>query len=296
MRGSRFSAQGFCRSAPNSGHKSLLDPVETAPAQDRGNDSARSLSVTEAHVSAAEVAVDSHFRDERDTDAGRNHAQETAELAAFKGDVRRNPGTGAGPEAEIPETVAVAQHDERFPAEILEGKRFCRSARMVSSQHSEEGLRADRKQFQVFVAQGESKNRDIDGQVPQTFYQNGCRFFHDAQFGVGVVLCKSRRITRDQIGRDSWNHTHGYAAAKVCVLIGRAQARHLHLFENRAGLRNKSATRFRKADAAAEAVKELCAKIFLEFQDLLRERGLGDLTTLGGAAEVACVRDGANIS
>jgi hypothetical protein len=47
--------------------------------------------------------------------------------------------------------VAVAQHDERFSSEIFEGNRFCGGARMVSAHHSEEGLLADRKQFQVFV-------------------------------------------------------------------------------------------------------------------------------------------------
>src|SRR5271155_5665155 len=66
IRGRRFSAGGFRRSAFNSRHKGPLDAVETAPAQDRGNDSTRSLSVTKAYVTAAHVAVDSHFRDERD--------------------------------------------------------------------------------------------------------------------------------------------------------------------------------------------------------------------------------------
>jgi hypothetical protein len=50
---------------------------------------------------------------------------------------------------------------------------------------------------------------------------------------------------------------------------GHAQARHLHLLENRAGMRNKSATGLGKADATPKAVKELRAEIFLEFQDLL---------------------------
>jgi hypothetical protein len=43
--------------------------------------------------------------------------------------------------------------------------------------------------------------------------------------------------------------THGYAAAKVCVFVGHAQARHFHLLENRAGVRNKSATGLGKAGA-----------------------------------------------
>src|SRR5450432_872718 len=147
IRDRRFSADGSRRSIFHSRHKGSLDAVETAPAQGRGNDSTRSLSITEAYVTAAHVAVDSHFRDERDTDTGRNHPQETAELAAFESNVRSDAGAGAGPNAEVSETVSVTQHNERFSAEIFEGKRFCGGARMVSSHHSEEGLRADRKQL-----------------------------------------------------------------------------------------------------------------------------------------------------
>jgi hypothetical protein len=110
---------------------------------------------------------------------------------------------------------------------------------------------------------------DRSRRLSQTFYQNRCRFFDDAQFSVGVVLCKSRRITRDQIGRDRWNHTYRYAAAKVCVFVGHVQARHLHLLQNGACVSNKNPTGFRKANAASEPVKELGAEIFLEFQDLL---------------------------
>jgi hypothetical protein len=152
IRGGPFSAEGFRRYVPNPRHKGLLYAVQTASAQDRGNDSTRSLSVIQGYVTAADVAVDSHFRDKRDTDTGRNHRQEAAELPAFEGNVRSNAGAGAGPNAEVSETVAVAQHDERFSAKIFEDKRFCRCAWMVFSHHSEEGLRADRKQLQVFVA------------------------------------------------------------------------------------------------------------------------------------------------
>jgi hypothetical protein len=45
------------------------------------------------------------------------------------------------------------------------------------------------------------------------------------------------------IRRDSWNHTHGYAAAKVCVFVSHAQARHLHLLKNRVGVRNEKRDR-----------------------------------------------------
>ncbi len=58
----------------------------------------------------------------------------------------------------------------------------------------------------------------------------------------------------------------------------------------------KSAPGLGEADAAAQAVEELCAQIFLELENLLRERRLGDLAALGGAAETACFRDGTDIT
>ena len=161
-------------------HKRALDAVETASAEHGGHNRARSLSVAEPHVTAAYVAVNRHFRDERDTHTRRNHSQQTAELAAFEGNVRSNAGVHAGSDAEIAETVSVAQHDERFSAEIFKSERFCGRAWIVSFQHREQRLGADGEQLQILVAQWKSKNRDINGQVTQTFYQDRRRFFDDA--------------------------------------------------------------------------------------------------------------------
>jgi hypothetical protein len=72
-----------------------LDAIETACGQDSGTNRVRSLSVTDAHVTAANVAVDSHRRYERDTNTGRDHSQSTAELATFEHDVWSNAGVGA---------------------------------------------------------------------------------------------------------------------------------------------------------------------------------------------------------
>ena len=98
----------------------MLHAVETAATQDSGDDGSSGLRIAEAHVAAGDIAVYGHFRNKRDADAGRDHSQQTAELSAFEGNVGRDAGAGAGVNAEIPEAVAVAQHDERFSAEIFE--------------------------------------------------------------------------------------------------------------------------------------------------------------------------------
>ena len=58
----------------------------------------------------------------------------------------------------------------------------------------------------------------------------------------------------------------------------------------------KGATGLGETDAAAQAVEELCAQIFLQLENLLRERGLGNLASLGGAAETACFRNRTDVA
>jgi hypothetical protein len=274
----------------------LLDAIETAATENCGDDGARGLRIAEAHVAAGDVAVDGHFGDEGDADTGRNHSQKAAELSAFKSNAGRDAGARAGINTKIPEAVAVAQHDERLAAEIFEGERFCGGARMVFSQRRKQRLGSDAQQLQILVAQGERKNRDIDREVTQTFYEDGSRFFNDAKFCVRVFPGETGHIARYEVGRDSGDDADGDTAAKVGMLIGGAGARGFRLLQNCAGARNESAAGLGEANAATEAVEEFGAQLFFEFQHLLGKRRLGNLAALGGAAEIAGVGDGANVA
>ena len=111
----------------------MLDAVEAASTQNSGDDGAGCACVTEAHIAAAGVSIYSHFGDERNADASGNHSKQAAELAALEQDARRDAGMRAGGDAEVPEAVAVAQHDEGFSAEIFERKRFGSGAEMFAA-------------------------------------------------------------------------------------------------------------------------------------------------------------------
>jgi hypothetical protein len=74
IRGRRFSAGSWRGFASNTGYEGVLNAVKTAATQNRGDDGSSSLNITEAHVPAGDIAVNSHFRDERDADTGRNHS------------------------------------------------------------------------------------------------------------------------------------------------------------------------------------------------------------------------------
>src|SRR5580704_12575916 len=160
-----LSASSWRGCGSDTGYEGLLHAVKTASAQDSGDDRSPRLRVTEAHVAAGHVAVNSHCRDERDADTGRDHSQQAAELSAFKRDVGRDARACAGVNTKIAETVAVAQHHERFSAEVFEGERFCGGAGMVPAQGGKERLGANGEQLEILVAQRECENRDIDREI-----------------------------------------------------------------------------------------------------------------------------------
>src|SRR5258707_1338134 len=66
--------------------------------------------------------------------------------------------------------------------------------------------------------------------------------------------------------------------------------------ENRAGAREKSFAQVREAHGAAEAIEQAAAEFGFELEDLLRERGLRDMTFFGGAGARAGVGDSAEVA
>ena len=102
--------------------KGPLDAVETSAAENGCHNRASGTIVVEAYIATAGGPVYGHLGNERDADTGGNHPQNAAELITLEGYVRRNARVGAGGDAEVAETMPVAQHDKGFSAETLERK------------------------------------------------------------------------------------------------------------------------------------------------------------------------------
>src|ERR1700722_20163131 len=166
------SARGWRSSALNTIYKGLLNAIKTPPSHHRRNNRTSSLHITQAHVPASDIAINSHLRDERDAHTRRNHSQQTAELSAFKYNVGRNARACARVETQITEAVAVAQHHERLSAEVFQRERFRGGTRMICAQRRKERLGSYREQLQVLEAQRQRENRHIDREVAQTFHEN----------------------------------------------------------------------------------------------------------------------------
>ncbi len=103
--------------------KSVVCTGERTAAKDNGADGANGLVIGDADVAAWRFFLDGHFGNDGNAHAGADHAEKTAELAAFKNDLRMEARAIAGRNSSIAETVAVAQEQERFGAKVFERKR-----------------------------------------------------------------------------------------------------------------------------------------------------------------------------
>ena len=96
-----------------------MDAGEGAAAQPDSADGANGVIVGEADVGARRFIVDGHFWHDRNTHAGRDHAEKAAELAAFEDDLRMEARAIAGGEGVFAEAVAVAKKQKGFGTKIL---------------------------------------------------------------------------------------------------------------------------------------------------------------------------------
>ena len=109
-------------------------------AEDDSADGAKGLVIGNADIAAWRFPLDGHFGNDGNAHVRADHAEKAAELAAFKNDPRVETRAVAGGHGGIAETVAVAQEQEGFGAEIFEGKRRARSEFVVFGERGKEPL------------------------------------------------------------------------------------------------------------------------------------------------------------
>jgi len=104
------------------GEEAEVRASERAATEDNGADGAGSLRVGDAHVAAGRRFVDGHFGNDGYAHACADHAEETAELAAFEDNLWMKTGAIAGGDGGVTKAVAVAEEEERFGAQIFQRK------------------------------------------------------------------------------------------------------------------------------------------------------------------------------
>src|SRR4029077_10310293 len=114
-----------------------------------------------------------------------NHAEQAAELATFENDLRMETRAIAGGNGGIAETVAVAQEQEGFGAEILERKRRARVELVLLGESGEEPLGQKRKSFEFVAADGQRQDGDVDGAGSKTVEKDWRNFLDNGQPNLG---------------------------------------------------------------------------------------------------------------
>ena len=120
--------------------KGIVRTGERAAAKDDSADGANGLFIGDADVAALSLFLDGHFRNDGNTHARPDHTEQATELTAFENDLRMETRAVACGNGGIAKTVAVAQEQERFGAEIFERKRRARGEFVFFGQCGEEPL------------------------------------------------------------------------------------------------------------------------------------------------------------
>ena len=267
-----------------------------AAAEDGGADGAGGVGIGDAHVATAGSFVDGHFGDDRNTHAGADHAEQTAELAAFENNLRLKAGTVAGGDGGVAEAVAIAEEEEGFGAEVFESEGAARGEFVFFGEGGEEPLGEQRKGFEFVAANGKRKNGDVDGAGAEPLEKYRGDFLDDREMNLGKFARKRGEKRREKVRRDGGNHADTDGAAEGIFLLDDIAAGGFEFTKDGAGAGKESFANIREADRAAEPVEEAGAEFVFEFADLLGERGLSDVGLFSGAAEGAGFGDGAEIA
>jgi len=94
-----------------------------AAAEDDGADGTSRMGIGNRNVAAAGFFVDGHLRNERDAHSCAYHSEQAGKLTAFKNHLRMDTCAVACSDGIFAETVAIAEKEEGFLADVLQRDR-----------------------------------------------------------------------------------------------------------------------------------------------------------------------------
>jgi hypothetical protein len=254
------------------------------------------LGVGDANEAAGAGFVDGHFGDEGDAHAGADHGEKAGEMAAFEDDAGVEAGAVAGGDGGIAEAVAIAEKEEWIAAEVGELHRGTASELVSFGQRGVEALGEERVGVEFVAADGEGQDGEVDGAGAQAIEKNRSDFFGDGEMNFGEFAregCEERcKPIRSNSGNRADNHGAGFGLQALGEFVLGAG----EFVEYGAGAGEKGFTEIGEANGAAEAVEEAAAEFGFELEDLLGERGLGDVALFRGPGERPRVGDGGEVA
>jgi len=134
------------------GEKGVVGAGKGATAEADGADGARGVVIGQGDVGAVGLSFDRHLGNKGDTHACGDHAEQAAELAAFKDDLRVETRAIAGGESVFAEAVAITEEKEWLRTQVLQSDRTTARERVILRESGEERLRENRKSFEFVAA------------------------------------------------------------------------------------------------------------------------------------------------
>jgi hypothetical protein len=178
-----------------------------------GADGARGLGIGDAKIAAAGGAVDGHLRNDGNTHAGGNHAEQARKLAALENDARVKAGAIAGGNGGVAKAVSITKEQEGLGAKIFEGDGVAFGEFMFGRNGGEETFGEERKSFEFVAADGKSEDGDIDGAGAESIEKDGRDFFDDGNLRLRKFAGEGRELCGEKIRRDGGDDAESEAAA-----------------------------------------------------------------------------------
>jgi len=269
---------------------------EGSSAENDATDGTCGVLIGNSHVAATCLLVDGHLGNEGNAHAGAYHAQEAAELATLKDNLRMQADAIAGSNSVIAEAVTIAEQEERLPTKIFERKRRTRCEFVFLAKRGIEALGKNGKRFEFVAANGKGEDSDVDAARPQSLQKDWSDFFDHAEMHLGVFAGISREQGWQEVRSDGRDDPDGNRPAESLLAFDNIAASGFELSKHGAGARKESFAEIGQANGAAKPVKETRAKLVFEFENLLGKRRLRNVRLFSSTAEAAGFGDGAKIA
>jgi len=232
-------------------------------------DGTHSLIVGDTDVVARRILFDGHFWNYGDTHSGAYHADETTELATFKDNLGMKVGAIASGDGGLAKAVAVAEQQEWFAAEVLQGKGAALSESVVSRQGGEEPLSEQRGGLEFVAPDRKSKDGDVDRTCTKPVKKDWRDFFCDAEKGLRKFARERSEECWEEIGGNRGNDADADWSANGALALDNVASSGLKFAENRTGPRQECLTYVGEPHGAAQSVEKACAKFIFKLHDLL---------------------------
>jgi len=269
---------------------------EGTPAEEKAANGAERLGVGDADEMAGRGSFDGHLGNDGYAHPSADHAEKAAELAAFKNDLRMNPGAVAGGDGGVAEAVAIAEEEKGLGAEILEEDRRALGEAMMLGNGGKKAFGEEWRGFEFVAADGKRKDGDIYVAGAEAFKEDGSDLLDDRNMRLREFAGKGGELCGQNVRRNCGDDAEAERSADGVFMFRDIAAGGLQFAKDRAGAGEKRFPQFGETNGTPQPVKEAGAEFVLEFAYLLRERGLRDVGLLGAAAEAAGVDHGTEVA